>query len=554
VNLCSHLGTLCKAERPSLDLAERLERVRQSAERIWQRQRLEWFPDHTVAHSDRIIGHLGNILCGLQDTNQRLNVHELFILLASSYLHDIGMQDFRIDERTVDQLTISDYEVIRNRHAERSSELILHLRMELDRQAFRIDLDDEPQYFVPIALVSKAHGSSFFDDTVNELGSSPYWPGNQDFRGELVAALLLMADELDLHEVRASFPPGLDVSPLATLHNHIHHYITEVKVMEGGLPTQRRVRIIFEYPSDSETYQTDIRWWVVSKVCKQMRRTQSIIQKATAGQLGWDRPVHIQEFKDKYGARRQLPRSAQLRLQCERAEAEIVDRVELVKTIKHALCASQPQGELVEIADRDNSDWSQLLKWLTSAIRLHDAELLHISFEFTVAHSPLDILERCYKRLASLGLSCSAYQTAKVPRTGSGENRLDLLSQALISDLEKQGAVPRVIMLFERIDKADPQTSQWVKESLLSKLQGRHGPLLTIVTYRDSGKDLGLGRCFRLEAFSQDTVANHLTKRLGFRGREARDKAQEVYTLSRGTPLYVLNYLHLEEEQQFSLQ
>jgi len=426
--------------------------------------------------------------------------------------------------------------------------------MELDREQFRIDLDDEPQYTVPIALVSQAHGSAYFEDTVSELRSSAHRPGNQDLRGDLLAALLLMADELDLHEVRARFSPGLRVSPAATLHNHIHHYITEVKVVEGRVATQRRVRIIFEYPSNSEAYQTDIRWWIVNKLCRQMRRTQSIIQSSTDGQLGWDSQVHIEEFTDKYAARRQLPESAQLKLQYERTEAGIMDRRELVDTIKHALCASEPQGKFIEIADRDNSDWSQLLKWLTSAIRLHDAQFVHVSFELAIGHTPLDVLERCYEQLDSSGLSCSTYETAKVTWSKPRQDRLDPLSQALVTDLEDQAKEHRVIMLFERIDQAEPQTRKWVVESLLPELKRRQVPLLTIVTYQDSEKGPGLGRCFHLGPFSQEVVAGHLAKRLGYSEREARDRAEEMYTLSRGTPLFVLNCLHREEQQQFTLQ
>ena len=551
MNLCDHLREFC--ETSSLDLVGRLQRVRQSAESIWQNQRFEWFPDHTVAHSTRIIEHLGSVLCHLQNTGQRLNPHQLFILLASSYLHDIGMQDFRICGRTVDQLTIDDYEQIRERHAERSMELIVGQNVDPDCQAFRIDLEDA-RYIVPIALVSKAHSSAYFEDTVDELRSSPHRPGNQELRGDLLAALLLMADELDLHEARARFPPGLDLSPVAALHNYVHHYITEVKISDGTLSTQRRVQISFEYPSDSDAYKADIRWWVVSKLRRQMHRTQPVIQHSTNGQLDWENRVYIQEFTDKYGVRRQLPESAQLRLQYERAESQIIGRLGLVDTIKHALSASELQADLIEIRDEDESDWSQLLKWLIMAVRLHGAKLLHISFEFAIGRSPLDILEECYNRLTSSGFSCSAYETAKAVRAKRREDRSDRLCQALIEDLEHQAAVHRVIVLFERIDRADPETHRWLEESVLSELKRRQVPLLTIVTYRDSGICLGLGHCFRLEPFSQDTVAGHLAKRLGLCGQELLDKARGVYTLSRGIPLYLLDYLHVEEEQQFTLQ
>ena len=145
MNLPDHLREHCTREKPYLDLADRLQRVRESVKRIWQHQRLEWFPDHTVSHSDRVVRYLGDILCHLQQTNQRLNQHQLYVLLASSYLHDIGMQDFRIEGQTVDRLTAKDYEEVRRRHPERSSELILSQCIALDQEQYRIDLDPKPE-------------------------------------------------------------------------------------------------------------------------------------------------------------------------------------------------------------------------------------------------------------------------------------------------------------------------------------------------------------------------------------------------------------------------
>ena len=551
MNLYEHFCELCTSEKPYSDLADRLRRVRESAERIWQHQRLEWFPDHTISHSDRIVRYLGDILGHLQQTNQQLNSHQLYVLLASSYLHDIGMQDFRIEGQTIDRLTAEDYEEVRRRHPGRSSELILSQRMAPDQEQIKIDLDPNPEYTVPIALVSKAHGSAYFESTVNELRCGAYSPGNQELRGDLLAALLLIADELDLHETRARFPPGIDMSPLAALHNHIHHCITQVKVTAGDVSTQRRVHIKFQYPVDSEGYKSDIRWWVVNKLCRQMRRTQSMVQSSTSGQLSWDQQIHLQEFVDSSGSRRELPDPAQVRLRYARSEAEIIGRRELLDTFKHAICESQSQGSVVEILDTDNSDWSHLVKWLTSLVGLHNARFIRVSLELKVGHGSQDILEMCRKQLEISGLSCSRYEKVKATVRERQHNKLDVLTAALGADLEDNAKRECIVLLLEHIDQAESGVGKWLGESFLPELKRKSGHLVTIVTYKDPQRSPSLGFRFTLDPFSREVLAGHLTERLGYPEQEASMKAEEMHALSNGTPLNVLTYLSSEGRKQF---
>jgi len=551
MNLSDRLRELCTREKPCLDLTDCLRRVRESAERIWQTQRLEWFPDHAISHSDRIVRYLGDILGHLQQTNQQLNSHQLYILLASSYLHDIGMQDFRVGGRAVDQLTAEDYEEVRRRHPERSSELILGQHKAPDQEQIKIDLDPKPEYTVPIALVSKAHGSAYFESTVSELRSGAYSPGNQELRGDLLAALLLIADELDLHETRARFLPGIDMSPLAVLHNHIHHYITQVKVTAGAVSTQCRVHIKFQYPVDSEAYQSDIRWWVVNKLCRQMRRTQSMVQGSTSGQLSWDQQIHLQEFVDSSGLRRRLPEPAQVRLRCERNEAEIIGRRELVDALRDALCKPQSQGLLIEIVENVDSDWSHLHKWLASVAEWQDAKFIGISFELNVGHGSLDILETCREQLGASGLNCSRYDQVKAALKPRQHNRLSVLSAALEADIEDHAQRELIVLLLEHIDQAESGVGKWLGESFLPALKRKPGHLVTIVTYNDPQRSPRLGSRFTLEPFSQEVLAGHLTERLGYPEQEASRKAEEIHALSNGTPLNVLTYLSSEGRKQF---
>src|SRR5207247_1512336 len=141
--------------------------------------------------------------------------------------------------------------------------------LERDRDEFRIDLDDDPQYLLPIALVAQAHGTAFYEETIGELRSLSVSPGNTPLRGDLLASLLLIGDELDLHEERAAFPPEFSHSPISSLHHHMHHYVTRVEVVPGATPKYRRIRLTLQYPLNSEDYQAEIRHWLGKKLMRQ---------------------------------------------------------------------------------------------------------------------------------------------------------------------------------------------------------------------------------------------------------------------------------------------
>ena len=69
---------------------------------------------HDVGHSERVIAKLEKLTSGLTSSERPLNKHEVFILLAAAYLHDVGMQ-YAGQNLSRDE--------IRDRHAELSYEM-----------------------------------------------------------------------------------------------------------------------------------------------------------------------------------------------------------------------------------------------------------------------------------------------------------------------------------------------------------------------------------------------------------------------------------------------
>ena len=111
--------------KQSSDLYKTLKEIEEFCKRIWHAPLILWFTSHDVSHSKEIIRLLGQILSPIENTPAFLDEHELFILLASAYLHDIGMQYLKVENISVDKLTSGEYEIIRKRHAEESYNIIL---------------------------------------------------------------------------------------------------------------------------------------------------------------------------------------------------------------------------------------------------------------------------------------------------------------------------------------------------------------------------------------------------------------------------------------------
>jgi hypothetical protein len=546
IDLEKELEDLCEQSAPRLDLYARLVRVRASAEAIWAEQRLKWFTDHrATTHSRYIIKHLGSVLERLQDTSQRLTPHELYVLLASCYLHDIGMQDFTIvDGRGVEQLTETDYKRIRDRHPERGKELIIARTLRRERDDFRIDLDDDPQYLVPIALVSQGHGSSFYVETVKELRELPNRPGNEArFRGGLLAALLLIGDELDLHERRAKFPQEFSLSPASLLHHYVHHYVTSVEVVVGRTPKHRRIRLTLQFPQDSDEFRPDVRDWIVAKLRRQSELTNPEIEESTDGELAWDSTIEIRETTDRYGVRRSLMESpasmkALHELRRDVVKGQRIDRDELIKALREGIDQSRQCCQIIRVLDFEDSDWSQTTRELSAICNSKGVALVHIAFKEAVGRGPLDVLTRVAKTLARFGLPLPSNYALPSPMRET-QDAPRLAGQALITELLGLAESSPIVLLLERVDTAELTTLNWLIGWFLPELSRQNVKLLAVVTELEGSgleKVSPNEQLFSLLPYTKDQIAEHFRVSQGFSPGRAEDEASYLFSLTSGSP------------------
>ena len=350
-------------------------------------QRLAWFTDHRAqTHSRNIISVLGKILDRLQFTSSALNPHELYVLLSACYLHDIGMQDFRLDKngRGVDSYTEKDYNRIRKLHPQRGRDLILYRTIRRERDEFIIDLDYDLPYLVPIALVSQGHGTEFFAESIDALRESNYSPGNETFRGDLLAALLLLGDELDLHQDRATFPQEYSLSPISLMHHYVHHFVQRIDVIDGLTSKHRRIVLSFNFPPDGDGYAPYVLEWVVSKLRRQSELTKTVVESSTDGELTWDPHIDVSNVTtDQYGVRRSFfstptSRKALHLLTREVINSRTVNREELTEAIESGIDQSRTAYRVIRVLqpNRERSDWPHLAERLAALCDTKEALLI----------------------------------------------------------------------------------------------------------------------------------------------------------------------------------
>lgn len=177
------------------DLWNNLQKIKERSKEVWKTSDHGNYTDHGIKHSEAIIRELGDLipdeLLG-SSSDSILNPYSIFILLASAYLHDIGMQAQKFSGKYKSKKW--DLGSIRKIHHEISEEWITE-----DWKSLGIRKEVDANW---IGRISKGH-SKKVDSKEICLPISEY-PGTQRIakRGTIhprfLAALLRLADALHI--------------------------------------------------------------------------------------------------------------------------------------------------------------------------------------------------------------------------------------------------------------------------------------------------------------------------------------------------------------------
>jgi formylglycine-generating enzyme required for sulfatase activity len=215
-----------------------IENVREAAARLWVAPAPRHVIDHGPPHAERVVSLLNGLTEGLMARKEdALAPEEIYILLAATYLHALGLQDEQAEPDLARRLTC---------YPELSAEMI-YRAAELPTQATRLGLMSDPGLMEMIALVVKCHRETDYPSP--DYADFPL--GSAIVRPRLLTALLHLADALDLDYRRVDFEQLklMQVSPDEALDWWLHHYVSGVQVAD------EYVRIGYRVPMDAPAYE-----------------------------------------------------------------------------------------------------------------------------------------------------------------------------------------------------------------------------------------------------------------------------------------------------------
>ena len=258
------------------DLADALAVIQASTANHWRKQ-LQWsFTDHGEKHSKRV-ADLALQLAGLAPIHPdlELSLIERFVLWAASWVHDLGMQNLHQNE---------DIAVIRPTHPERTRELLRKGSVSLGTQ--------DPQMLEAIAIVANAHGTHYYRPVLDHEGADQNLRGDQ-VRIGLLAALLLMADELDLSNQRALPNDALTEFESETAAHWLKHQcVAAVHISHSEYGVQIRVDMVFPEALALDD-RARVQQWIRDKLQRQIALVDPELQAGFRGMFAFDSDIQF---------------------------------------------------------------------------------------------------------------------------------------------------------------------------------------------------------------------------------------------------------------------
>ena len=219
------------------DLRRKLSNIKAACTEIWDNQEMKHYTRHGIEHSENIIRILSLLLHDMSTMKVKLSEHELFILLASAYLHDIGMQSaYHADIPDKAEYSFKDLDTIRENHHVASFKMIFESIDSKAERSVHCGLQDcrEPNYVTFIARLSKSHRMNRPGIMAKEL-EDDYLITGEIIRVRLLVALLRLGDELDRDYTRVKIErlKLWDIPLNSKVHWWIHHYTRAIGIQDG---------------------------------------------------------------------------------------------------------------------------------------------------------------------------------------------------------------------------------------------------------------------------------------------------------------------------------
>lgn len=428
---------------------------------------LWWYPDHGPRHLHRVA-----TLCGELLQHVELSDDECFCVLAACLLHDIGMSDAGICGVAPEGLDANGYSRIRDLHSESSANAILDAWREQPSQSRLVvprECFPDHNYARLVAELVKAHRTSGFkrllevDITIE--------PSGQPCRTTLLAAALLMGDEMDLHNDRAAAEIQRYWKPITRLHHRRHHYVDSSHFTlsaDGSMEMQ----LLLGFPSLGHRWAAHVCEWTGRKLAAQARHVKDALGRH--GVVITDSP-RIRAVADDSGCKQSMLDD----------EAGVLFRDLMAGVIPNYV----PQLETAESFVRDSIHFEFVCGWGTLRQDvLHFLEAISSSFGLQFLVVKLSSSDGEAKLSGSTTTPDEMIETLLSLVNDAGVRMPD---GSLIGSLEEAFASARCVVCVVGLDEAERSTTTWVTSSLLP-LASKHKT--TVISLSQAASDVPLER------------------------------------------------------------
>lgn len=499
------------------ELAECLEMIERSTERWWRVPHLWWFTDHTDRHSRRVAEYC-EVLAGVRTLPHglELNVIERFILVSAAWLHDVGMQAARAP--------LADEEALRVRkeHPVRSRELI-------ETGAIETGIQNAAALSY-IALLAQAHGTAYYRSTVDALPAVRSLYG-MTVRLRLLAAILLLADEFDLHNERTPTPiTNTEYAPLTAAHWLKHQVVAGVRVAEEGGLVRLTLEVVRPLNMQDEAL-AEVVEWITTKLRAQFGLVEAELSQGFNGHYEFDRSIEV--LVDPIGVPNNLlSHDVESVIRAENARSALINHGDLLKDAATVMGGRRSVALIGTLghARHDTTGREDLLNCLAEDARARGIAVgRHWPPEIGVVQTAGDVL---FAWVVDLNLDVDGVQ----PEAREEETRATMLG-ALVSYVSEKDSV---VLVLSGLDELPQPSRDWLLTTALRSLVAA-GAQLLLTTSSEADVDGRVPNCetFNVGSITEEARVRYLNRYVNLRSATVVARASDTYASVKA---YALNH------------
>jgi hypothetical protein len=518
---CNSVGTLAFRRGTSLsltedlvtaklpDLAKSLNTIESAVEDWWGSAHLWWYTDHGPSHSRRVAEYCEKLRAvRVFPAGLELNVMERYLLTAAAWMHDVGMQA-KTPPTTDD--AIND---VRRLHPERSHQLLAESTIE-----FGVS---NPVVIDAIAVLAKSHGTEFYRKVVDGIEENRSISG-YPVRLRLLAALLLMADELDLRVERAvTKNKGTEFLPVTAAHWLKHQTVSAAEVGMNGGDVEIQITLA-QPPNMTDELLGMIQEWIVTKLQTQIGLIEPEIRSGFDAHFTFARAIRVDRIKVSI-PNGLITSDVIAVIDSENARAALINHVDSFNLLAKALKdgkSGQIIGPLSDGAE-DTNGREDFLDAIAKQMRSKGVWIMrHWRSDASLSATPADVLTSW---ACDLDIEIRENMAFENESTQRGE-----LLGLIITRIS--GINARHLLIASDVDKMSKKDRKWLRDVCFHQLSKIEGVSVLVSTSDHARVDLGSDQWHSevLQDLPKSAMTAYLARYIDYRSAQNHTTPSSTY-------------------------